>query len=77
MAKTVLNQEFKEKLKKAESFREADALLDSSWCKTDSDKLFFLKQLFGDEKSALGRSRSGKIYDEYKSYVLDIIKKGA
>lgn len=58
-------------LRMARTFDQADNILVKTWCKTDSDKVEYLRQLFSEELSSV--EGTGDPKKDYRDFVAAII----
>ena len=57
----------------ADNVAEADAIVSKSWCSSDADKLYYVKQLFGDDGAM---PCSDSLYEEYICFLSKIVGSG-
>ena len=65
------NSDTKTLIESAKTFEQADNALNQTWCKTDADKLEYLRQIFPERFN--GEFRADNPHEEYVSFIMSII----
>lgn len=65
------NKDVKEAIIKAQTHTEIDEILEKTWCKTDADKLQYLKQLFDLNDSKLNEHDKHDAYHRAVRMIMD------